>query len=218
MDAESAFNAARRSMGPESALNRVKSLHFEGYVVAEDSGSRAKLEIVFAKPHLSWMKVSRENIVENMVANKFEGFMRKHDLSNGDTKTSVLPARVASRMNNLAWMNLHFFAHPQKRFGKAKSQGFVKVDGRLCHKVRLQFPSDLWTDLYFDKESGSPLASQDDNGLRRVLSGQIVSGGIRFPKEITIFEPGKETRRLVFEKIAVNQAVDPRIFEFPTDS
>lgn len=218
MDAEAAFKAARRAIGSESALNRVSNIHFDGYVMAEDSGRRARLKVIFKKPHLSWMQISSENFVEEIVANRFEGFFRRTDRETGEAKTQVIPARAVSRMHNLAWLHLHFYSSPGKRLGKAVSKGFAEMHGRLCHKVRIQFPANLWSDLYFEKESGVHFAMQDDNGLLRVLSGRIETSGIRFPEKITVFEEGRETRHMVFEKITVNQPVNARIFEFPTDS
>ena len=217
-DVESAFKAARRAMGSEDALRKVNSVHFYGSVVAEDSGSRAKLRIVFAKPHLSWMEIKTDEMVEVVVANKIEGFVSRKHKNSGKSKVDILPAKATSRINNMAWQGLHFFASPKARFGKATNDGFVKVDDRMCQKVTIRYPGGLWTSLYFDKNTGKHFITQADNGLRYVKSGEIVVDGIRFPKEITVFERGREARRMIFEKISVNRPVDSSIFEFPTES
>ena len=217
-DVESAFKAARRAVGSEEALRKVESVHFYGKVVAEDSGSTAKLRIVFSKPYMSWMEITTDDVVEVVVANKIEGFVSRTEIASGKSRVNVLPAKATSRINNMAWQGLHFFASPKARFGRASNDGFVEVDGRPCQKVTIRYPGGLWTSLYFDKKSGKHFITQADNGLRYVKSGEMVVDGIRFPKAVTVFERGREARRMIFEKISVNRPVDSSIFEFPTES
>lgn len=217
-DAENALKQARRYFGNESALESVKSIHFSGYVIAEDSREKAELNFVLQKPYLSWMQIKRGNVEEVVVANKIEGFVVRKHLESGKSRVEVLPAKAAARLNNMAWFRLHFFDLPQKRFGKAKSEGLVDMEGRLCNKVKVNFPGEAWAAFYFDKDTGRHLVTHSDNGLRLVKTGEIIVNGIRFPQKVTVFEQGREVRRMIFEKIAVNQAVDSRIFEFPSDS
>ena len=68
----------------------MNSVHFYGTVVAEDSGSRAKLQIVFAKPHLSWMEIKTDDLVEVVVANKIEGFVSRTQRDSGKSKVDIL--------------------------------------------------------------------------------------------------------------------------------
>ena len=45
--------------------------------------------------------------------------------------------------------------------------------------------------------------------------GEIVAGGIRFPRTLTTFRKGNEVHRISFDEIQVNPVLDDSLFTLP---
>lgn len=216
---------ARAYLGTDAALDGVKSVHYVGSLDVPDPNIPGKtvpvtIDIIFQAPYQQRTMRTTENIVDTTALNDYDGW---HKALNPKDPTqmrlSLLPTEQIKRQRAIVWENLSFYRGLEKAGGKVVDQGPATVDGIACHKVAFIHSDNLGFYRYFDEATGKLVLTETDGAGPIREKGEIMAGGIRFPKQIvnSIKGPdGKDqTVVITFQSITVNETFPASIFAVP---
>lgn len=224
---------ARSYLGTEAALEAVESIHLVGRVVKEGAGGpaggvSAAVDIVFEKPFQESITMIAPDRVIHTALDNYEGWQQ--------VQTSVAAGQRAvdfTRSSQLTLLNgeqtrvlradtlenLWFYRGAERAGGAAEDGGAAAVDGIDCEKVVFTYSPGVVYVRYFDRATGRLVCSDTLGGARIREHGEIVAGGVRFPKSIVTVEtegPSKgTTSTYTFERIDVNGQIPADLFAVP---
>ncbi|HYP17058.1 MAG TPA: hypothetical protein VEQ65_07580 [Opitutus sp.] len=214
---------ARARLGPEATLDAVKSIHYVGTLIAPDPAEAGKevrqsIEIFLQKPARQRIVVTSPQTIEVSALDEYEAWRRTTD-ANDPTKweQQQLSVDQIKQLRADVWQNLYFFRGIERAGGRVEDQGPVTIDGISCQKIAFFHSPTLVYYRCFDQATGALVFTGDErNNVRE--EGEVIAGGIRFPKTIVISQlaNGQTTvRRIVFEKITVNEEFPSSLFAVP---
>jgi hypothetical protein len=205
---------ARAAVGPEMALQAVRSLRFSGVAQLED-GRRWDIEIVVRKPMQQRVSIVMADRLQVTALSGYEGWLRLENLKNkSEWQLSVLDAHQVQRLRANTIENLAFFTEVEANGGTVTLLGEGEVNGVLCDMVSFSYIGGIQFIRYFNKANGRLLLSETESGGTIREIGEMVVRGVRFPKQIETNSPeGKST--LIFGEIAVNEEFPDSLFEMP---
>src|SRR5690606_20032522 len=115
------------------------------------------------------------------------------------------------------WQNLSFFRGIERIGGSVEDQGPATIDGIACRKIAFIHSPTLVYYRYFDEATGNLVYTGDDNNNIRER-GELIAGGIRFPKTIVMRQQsGDQTivRTVPCDKLTINETFRASTFAVP---
>jgi hypothetical protein len=229
-DEPAIIGKARAYLGSESALEAVTSVRMTGSMstVSDNQGkpSRISVDIVFQKPWQESITIRQQDRIIHTALDGFEASQQSQGASPDQTsiddhKTSQLailgPAQVKTlRVDVLE--NLWFYRGVLRAGGRIDDQGPAVIDGTNTEKVAFVYSPTVAYIRYFDLSDGRLVYTESEGGTKIRERGEIMAGGIRFPKEIEVTETadGKQsTKAYTFDKVSVNGSFPSGLFAVP---
>ncbi len=224
--AEPAIIAKARSyIGPESALEGLKSVHFTGTLSTVDPKDpkkeiRAAMEITFQKPDQQRIKSTSDTTIEVTALDGYDGWQRISDIKDpAKWQQSLLGTDQIKRLRANTWENLAFYRGIERRGGRLEDQGPATIDGVKCQKIAFIHAANIIFYRYFDLATGRLVYTETESGGSIRESGDVRVNGLRFPKSIiTEMKDNAGVARAVtvtFDKIAVNEEISGAEFAVP---
>lgn len=214
---------ARARLAPDAILDAVKSIHYVGTMTAPDPQDAARqvqyrIEISLQKPAQQRIQLTSDRIIEVSALDDYDAWRRVTDASDPTKwQQSQLGAEQIKQLRADVWQNLSFFRGIEKIGGTVEDQGPVTIDGISCRKVAFIHSPALIYYRYFNEATGELVYTGDENNNIRE-EGELMAGGIRFPKSLRITQrtdAGTEVRTITFEKITLNETFPSSLFAVP---
>jgi len=217
---------ARAYLGADAALTGVKSIHYAGTLVTTDpkeanKETRAAMEIIFQKPEQQWISITTDKGTETTALDGYEGWMQRKSAANpANTQLTLLGPEQIRRMIANTWENLWFFRGIEKFGGKLEDQGTKVMDGVTCQKIAFIHRPNIVFFRYFDVATGRLVFTETEAGGTIREKGEMIVGGIRFPRSIVTSSGKSATAEdqvvtINFEKITVNETFPAKTFAVP---
>ncbi len=210
---------ARAYLGPEEALNAVRTVHFVGNLITNDN-RKARIEIIFEKPYRHRIATSTAERREITALDGYEAWQRYEDLKDPERwRMSLMVKEQVKRLRANTWENLAFYRGLERKGGRVEDLGPVDVDGRKAWKVSFIHDTGSVFTRYFDLETGRLLMTENELGGTIREEGEILAGGIRFPRRILTrieLDDGKvRSVTLEFTDITINESFADELFAVP---
>lgn len=215
--AEQTLQRARDYVGEDSRLRAVNALQFEGTVMDPEGKQIGKMRLQFKKPYQQratvWLPMGKEI----KATNGYEGFAVLHfeDKSKAPRMQVYDFGKVQEMIINAA-ENLYFFEGYKQRRGTLVDGGIVEFDGKKAHKLRFEYPHDMWFERYFDPETGQLYGTLIHNGRMSKEKEPTVVDGIRLPQRLMGFKDGELEYEIYFDTILINPELPQSLFEYPS--
>ena len=217
---------ARAYLGPDAALDAVRSIHFVGTLVKADPADPAKqlrsaIEIISQKqPERQRVRETSEKAIEVTALDGYDGWRRVEDAADPSKwQQSLLgPAQVKFMRAN-TWENVAFYRGIERRGGRVEDQGPMTIDGVACEKVAFIHGPGIVFYRYFDRATGRLVLTETESGATIREEGEIKVNGIHFPK--TLIQTTKTgngqsiTLTLNFETVTLNETLPAELFTVP---
>lgn len=221
---------ARASVGSETTLNNVRSIHFMGtlettaQVPAEGDATRLTtetvrlaLDIVFQKPYQQRMTLRSDQVVETTALDEYDGWVRRTPAAEpAKWQISLLDTQQVKRLRANTWENLAFFRGIEKRGGTVAFVGDATVDGRECGKLVFTHADNIVFTRYFAKDSGALVKTETEAGGEIREEGELIVQGLRFPRKLINKAPNGQVSVITFDRITINEDFPPDTFAVPT--
>lgn len=219
---------ARATVGSESVLKGLQSLHYTGTLTTtatdEKGGKRAVnvgIEIIFQRPYRQRIVATSENKIEITALDDYEGWQREQAPSDPTRwRMTLLSGEQIKRLRANTWENLSFFAGIEQRRGSVKDLGKASIDGKPCRKLAFDHGDGIVFTRYFDDATGRLVFTETENGITIRELDELVVDGIRFPRKIIstskLPDGGEREVSIVFDKIIVNEPLADSLFAVPT--
>ncbi len=221
---EATITRARAYLGSEVDLAAVRSLLFKGdLTVVERKGGTpiaAKLEIAFQKPDRQLITATAPDKIETTALNGYEAWQREIDPANPSTpRLGLLGREPIKRLRANTFENLSFYRGIECVGGRIEERGSAKVDGVDCVKLAFIHAADVVFIRSFDRATGRLVQTETDNGGVIREEGEILSGGLRFPKRTvttnTLPDGSVRTISITFSEVIVNPVLPDELFVIP---
>jgi len=221
---------ARAYLGPESAINAVKSLHFEGTIdtverVADPVDAsktierpvRLTIDIVFQKPMQQRQILRSEKVERRTALDGYDGWEKVSDLANpGKSSLTLLDPTGIKRLRASTIENLSFYANHDQDSRQLHLLGDVTVDGVACVKISFTHGSGFVFVRSFDKATGRLVKTEIENGGEIREEGDMIVSGIRFPRKVLNKTANGRVTGISFDKVTVNESFPAEAFAVPT--
>lgn len=216
---------ARAYLGPEAALNAVKSVHYMGSMLVPNPAdsahpTRVAIDIIFQAPYRQRTVSSTDAVTDTTALDTYDAWHRQDPKDKTLWRLQLLPKDQIRRQRAIVWENLGFYRGLEREGGKIIDQGPVTIAGVACRKLAFVHADDIIFYRYFDAATGRLVLTETESGGAIREQGEIMVNGIRFPKVIvnTNKTPdGKEqTLTITFDKIIVNESFPASLFEIPS--
>lgn len=226
-DADQVIARARATVGSESALKALQSLHYTGTLTttATDEKGAARpvkvaIEIIFQRPYRQRIVATSENKIEITALDDYEGWQREQDPSDSSRwRMTLLTNDQIKRLRANTWENLSFFNGLEQRRGVVKDLGKATVDGKSCRKLAFEHGDGIVFTRYFDDATGRLVLTETENGITIREQDETVVDGIRFPRKIIstskLADGTERTVSIEFDKITVNETFADSLFAVP---
>jgi hypothetical protein len=219
LDTDATIAKARRYLGSEESLDQVQSVRFVGSLQTDTNQSMA-IEIIFQKPYRQRIVTTAADRMETTALDDYEGWQKIEDLKDkGRWRMKLLTKDQVKRLRANTWENLAFFRGIQLKGGRVENHGDIAIEGRQAHKLSFMHTTGSVFTRYFDAETGKLILTETEQGGKIREEGEIVAGGLRFPRKIVTITPvegGKErSATIVFEKVFVNETFAASLFTVP---
>ncbi len=213
---------ARAHIGTEAALNSVHTLHYYGElsISGVESETPISVEIIFQKPYRQLSVIKSDRGSEETGLDGYDGWQRiiaKEDESRWRLSLLAIPQIKSLRAN--VWENLSFFRGLEGVGGELKDKGEAEIDGVLCRKLVFSHGPQASFTRYFDLKTGRLILTETHRGEKITEQGTTEVNGVKFPKVLTTVTPledgSTQTVTIKFDRVVVNETVDPEIFGVP---
>jgi hypothetical protein len=217
---------ARARLGVEPALDGLKSIHYVGTLTHPDPRDdtkviSAKFEMIFQRPYQQRITATYDEFVETTALDGYDGWTRVESRKDtGQFKLTGLDADGVKRLRANTWETLSYFRGVEKFGGRIEDKGVVTQDGVTCQKVAFFHDAKIVFFRYFDLATGRLVFTETEAGATLRESGEIVAGGIRFPKTVVTTTPAGSGKfrsvSLTYEKVTVNEVFPTKLFTYPS--
>lgn len=218
---------ARSTIGSESAINALKSVHYTGQLEVAGPGAdgqpaqvKMAIEIIFAKPYLQRIVATGPQKIETTALDGYDAWQREQDPNDATNwRMTLLSAEQIKRLRANTWENLAFYRGIESRGGRTEDFGTVAVDGVNCRKLGFFHDDNIVFYRYFDAKTGHLVLTETESGSTIREEGEIKAGGLNFPKKIITRNklPDGTLREIVvtFDTVRTNEAFDASLFAMP---
>ena len=211
---------ARAYLGREDVLNSVRTVHYIGSF-EDDTHQKVGLDVVFVRPYRQLMVVttpktaSAPGVREITVLDGYAGWREVQEIGGtGRGQITMLDVAPVKRLRANVWENLYFYRDIGKKGGHVDYLGPASVDGHAAIKVAFVHDNGIVFTRYFDAQTGQRLLSETESGGSIREEGEIIAGGLHFPKKLTNVQNGK-TVVITFDEVRVNESVPESVFALP---
>jgi len=212
---------ARAAVGSESVLNNVQAVHYTGAVeVADPKAGKTTIDVLFQNPDRQRITLATENGTQITGLDGYSGWIREERPKDPQsTRLALLGIPQVKRMRANTWENLAFFSGIERVFGHVEDAGTVQLDGQPARKLIFWHDDQVYFARWFDPITGQLLLTETDDGNSIREKGEILSGGLRFPRQIITVSKGANgttiTSTITFDKITVNEPAPDAMFAVP---
>lgn len=216
---------ARAFVGPDAALEAVKSIHYVGSFITPDPTDAKKMtfvtiEIIIQAPYQQRIVASSDRSVETTALDGYDAWHRVQDPKNPKAwRLSIIGKEQIRRLRANTWENLAFYRGLEREGGKVVDLGRVTTDGIECQKVAFVHGDNLTFIRYFELATGRLVMTDAGNGVFVREQGELRVNGVRFPKSVATTTPGPngqpQTVTIPFDKITVNEPFSSNLFAIP---
>lgn len=226
-DTDQVIARARATVGSESALKALQSLHYAGTLTTtatDDKGGvrpvKVAIEIIFQRPYRQRIVATSENKIEITALDDYEGWQREQDPSDSTRwRMTLLTNDQIKRLRANTWENLSFFHGLEQRRGVVKDLGKATVDGKSCRKLAFEHGDGIVFTRYFDDATGRLVLTETENGITIREQDETVVAEMRFPRKIIstskLADGTERTVSIEFDKITVNETFADSLFAVP---
>lgn len=215
---------ARALLAPDAVLDAVRSLHYVGTLTAQDPSAPTKqvrqgVEIFLEKPARQRIVVTSADAIEVSALDGYDAWRRNTDAKDpAKWQQNQMSAEQIKQLRADVWENLAFYRGLEQIGGRIEDQGDATIDGIACRKIAFYHPGTVSAFFrYFNASTGKLVyTGTAENNIRE--EGELVAGGIRFPKTITVTQTvnGQTiARKITFDKITVNETFPASLFAVP---
>ena len=219
---------ARAYLGGDAALAAVNSVHLigtfnpDGASPADPKSEKIGVEIIVQKPYQQRIVVTASGLTETTALDGYSAWEGKRE-GGGAWQINVLGADQVKRLQANTWDNLNFFKGIEKRGGTVESLGATTVDGHPAVKLAFTHDAGIVYTHYFDPVTGRLLLTETAQGMSTREEGEIVAGGVRFPRQVTqttrtVDDKGQPVTQILvlnFDKVTLNETFPASDFEIP---
>lgn len=220
---------ARAYLGTETALNAVKSLHFEGTIetverVADpaDAGKiierpiRLTIDIVFQRP-MQQRQILRSDKVERITClDGYDAWEKVSDRANLTTaRISLLDPTGVRRLRATTIENLSFYSNQGPNAREVRLVGDATVDGIACAKISFAHSNSIVFIRYFEKATGRLVKTEVEGGGEIREEGEMIVSGIRFPRKVLNTTSDGKVTGISFDKVTVGELLPAAAFAVP---
>ena len=217
---------ARAYLGPEAALNAVKSVHYSGTMATPNPADPAKpaltaIDIIFQAPYRQRTVRTTDSLVDTTALDTYDGWHRVQDPKNpGQWRMQLLPTDQIKLQRAIVLENLAFYRGMEREGCQVLDQGSTTVGGVPCRKIAFIHAANITFFRYFDEASGRLILTETEGGSTIREQGEIMAGGIRFPRVIvnstTTADGREQTITITFDTITVNEKFPDSTFAIPS--
>ncbi len=213
-EADRVIAQARAALAPEPVLEAVRSIRFVGTILLQD-GNSGDIEIIVRKPMQQRVTITLGNARETTALSDYDGWRRVENLAQpSEWELTLLEPPQIRRLRANTVENIGFFRGVDAVGGEIRHEGEAEVGGVPCHKISFVHARGIVFTRYFNRETGRLVRTEMDDGSRLTEAGELVAGGIRFPREIeTVTPQGRST--VLFSRVEVDAAFDDAVFDVP---
>ena len=206
---------ARAYLGPEAALDGVRTIRFKG-TLELDAQTRVPIDIVFQKDNQQRITASADKVIETTALDGYDAWQKRADAKNpARWQLTLLDAQQVKKLRANTWENLHFFKGIEKRGGRVEYGGDTTIDGKACAKLTYFHTDSIFFVRYFDKATGKLVRTETDNGSEIREEGEMVVDGIRFPRKVISKSPGGQVTTITFDSLELNRTMPGSEFAVP---
>lgn len=207
---------ARNFLGAESALNSVTSIHFTGTMEAPGD-LKLPAEIVFQKPYRQRITLKGPKVVEITALDGYDAWQKRVNAENPvQWQVVLLDAAQVKRLRANTLENLSFYSEREMKDCVIQLAGEVEVDGVSCVRLTFTHTGGVSFQRFFEKSTGRLVKTVTENGTEIREEGEIVAGGVRFPKRVVNKAPNGNVTVITFDKVAVNENFPTQTFAVPS--
>lgn len=207
---------ARTFLGSESALNSVTSIHFTGTMEAPGD-LKLPAEIVFQKPYRQRITLKGPKVVEITALDGYDAWQKRVNAENPvQWQVVLLDAAQVKRLRANTLENLSFYSASEMKDCVIQLAGEVEVDGVSCVKLSFTHTGGVTFQRFFEKTTGRLVKTTTENGTEIREEGEIVAGGVRFPKRVVNKAPNGNVTAITFDKVVVNENFPAETFAVPS--
>ena len=226
-DTDQVIARARATVGSESALKALQSLHYAGTLTTtatDEKGAvrpvKVAIEIIFQRPYRQRIVATSENKIEITALDDYEGWQREQDPADSTRwRMTLLTNDQIKRLRANTWENLSFFHGIEQRRGSVKDLGNASVDGKNCRKLAFEHGDGIVFTRYFDDATGRLVLTETENGITIREEDETTVDGIHFPRKIIstnkLTDGTERTVSIEFDKITVNETFADSLFAVP---
>ena len=220
---------ARAFLGAESALNAVKSLHFEGSIdtverVPDPTDPTKSIErplhlaidMVFQKPMQQRQILRSDKVERTTTLDGFDGWERVSDRT-GQTKPRIILLELSNikRLRATTLENLSFYAKQDQDSRMVRLLGDVTVDGLACVKLSFTHSNGIVFLRTFEKSTGRLIKTEIQSGGEIREEGEMFVSGIRFPRKVLNKTVDGMVTVISFDKVTVGERFPAEAFAVP---
>lgn len=216
---------ARALIGAEEVLDGLKSVHYVGTLTAPDPTNPAQkvtlpIDIVFQRPMQQRIVTTTPKGAEHNALDGYDAWQRFEDRADAKkNRMAILGTDQIKRLRANTWENLAFFRGIESVGGRLEDQGPATIEGVACQKISFIHAANIVFHRYFDLATGRLVLTETEAGGRIREEGEIIVGGIRFPRVLTTESKDAKgewrTVTIRFEKVTVNEAFAADYFAVP---
>jgi outer membrane lipoprotein-sorting protein len=213
---------ARAAVGSEDVLAKVASVHYIGTVELPDAkaGAKTSIDVLFQNPYRQRITVTTDTGSQTTGLDGYSAWIREERPADPKyPRLGLLGVQQVRRMRANTWENLAFYSGIEHVDGHVEDAGTVQLDGQPARKLIFWHDNDVFFARWFDPVSGQLLQTETDDGNKIREAGEILSGGLRFPRQIITVSKGPNgatnTSTITFDTIKVNEPAPDSAFAVP---
>ena len=219
---------ARAFVGPDAALDAIKSIHYVGSLITSDPTDARKLtyvtvDIMIQSPYRQRISNSSDKSIEVTALDSYDGWHRVQDPKDpARWKLMLLGKDQIKLLRANTWENLAFYRGLEREGGTVIDRGAATVDGVACRKIAFVHDDKIAFIRYFDEATGRLVLTEVGYGVAIRELGEIRVNGVRFPKTIITTATGADGKpqsvTVTFDKVTVNESFPDGTFAVPAFS
>ena len=229
-DEPAIIRKARDYRGPEAALAAVRSIHLSGHVLGDNVDDPNKplvatTDMIFQKPWQESLLIRYPTQIVRTALDGYEAWRQLQNITAGGQQeidpnhASQVVMLNRGQIENLradTWYHLAFFRGIEAAGGALTDAGPATIDGLACEKVVFTYSPAVVYTRYFDRSTGRLVYTETNAGGRIRESGEVIVGGIRFPKTIVTSQSNRGgSSTYIFDKITLNETFPASFFAMP---
>jgi hypothetical protein len=214
-DASGIINQYVKAAGGSGRLSKLQTLTMEGALTRASDGKTGTFTLDCKSPNRYYLEIIAGEQPEILAYN---GKSAWHLSSQGEAETLLGPEALQLEAASFL-ASTHLLNLKKNKIGAALV-GPEKVGNRDAVEVEVTMPTGVKRQFYFDTSSHLLLK---ESGLTGGATQEIIyddygeESGIRLPRKLQLHR-GNETYNVTINRLAVNQTIGERVFDFPRKS